>query len=143
MNRDPGGAEDLLRELAPQVLGALVRRYGQFHLCEDASQEALLAAALPWPAGGILRAGQAIGGGTPSTLAANAGSQLQTAHACRIADRPKSSAARCGSWLARASSQSSTYAPSPASQRAAAGDSAAAAKPAGAGYAYAKNAARG
>jgi len=29
--------EDLLRELAPQVLGALVRRYGQFHLCEDAS----------------------------------------------------------------------------------------------------------
>jgi predicted RNA polymerase sigma factor len=50
---DPGGVEDLLRELAPQVLGALVRRYGQFHLCEDASQEALLAAALQWPAGGI------------------------------------------------------------------------------------------
>ena len=45
--------EDLLRELAPQVLGALVRRYGQFHLCEDASQEALLAAALQWPAGGL------------------------------------------------------------------------------------------
>ena len=37
--------EGLLRELAPQVLTALVRRYGQFHLCEDASQEALLAAA--------------------------------------------------------------------------------------------------
>jgi len=46
------GTEDLLRELAPQVLGALVRRYGQFHLCEDASQEALLAAALRWPADG-------------------------------------------------------------------------------------------
>ncbi len=45
--------EDLLRELAPQVLGALVRRHGQFHLCEDASQEALLAAALQWPAGGL------------------------------------------------------------------------------------------
>ncbi len=45
--------EDLLRELAPQVLGALVRRYGQFHLCEDACQEALLAAALQWPEGGI------------------------------------------------------------------------------------------
>src|SRR5580658_4885667 len=45
----PGGAEDLLRELAPQVLGALVRRHGQFHLCEDATQEALLAAALQWP----------------------------------------------------------------------------------------------
>ena len=52
MTRGPG-VEDLLRELAPQVLGALVRRYGQFHLCEDASQEALLAAALPWPADGI------------------------------------------------------------------------------------------
>ena len=47
------GVEDLLRELAPQVLGTLVRRYGQFHLCEDASQEALLAAALRWPADGI------------------------------------------------------------------------------------------
>jgi RNA polymerase sigma factor (sigma-70 family) len=45
--------EDLLRELAPQVLAALVRRYGQFHLCEDASQEALLAAAVQWPADGI------------------------------------------------------------------------------------------
>jgi RNA polymerase sigma factor (sigma-70 family) len=47
------GLEDLLRELAPQVLGTLVRRYGQFHLCEDASQEALLAAAVQWPASGI------------------------------------------------------------------------------------------
>jgi predicted RNA polymerase sigma factor len=47
------GVEDLLRELAPQVLAALVRRYGQFHLCEDASQEALLAAAWQWPAAGI------------------------------------------------------------------------------------------
>jgi RNA polymerase sigma factor (sigma-70 family) len=45
--------EDLLRELAPQVLTAMVRRYGQFHLCEDASQEALLAAALQWPSGGL------------------------------------------------------------------------------------------
>jgi RNA polymerase sigma factor (sigma-70 family) len=45
--------EGLLRELAPQVLGALVRRYGQFHLCEDASQEALLAAAQQWPAEGM------------------------------------------------------------------------------------------
>ena len=37
--------EDLLRELAPQVLGALVRRYGDFDSAEDAVQEALLAAA--------------------------------------------------------------------------------------------------
>ena len=45
--------EDLLRELAPQVLASLVRRYGQFHLCEDASQEALLAAAQQWPSDGL------------------------------------------------------------------------------------------
>jgi RNA polymerase sigma factor (sigma-70 family) len=44
--------EDLLRTLAPQVLGALVRRYGHFDACEDAVQEALLAAATQWPAEG-------------------------------------------------------------------------------------------
>ena len=53
MTTSRGEVEDLLRELAPQVLAALVRRYGQFHLCEDASQEALLAAALQWPSGGL------------------------------------------------------------------------------------------
>jgi RNA polymerase sigma factor (sigma-70 family) len=45
--------EPLLRELAPQVLGALVRHYGHFDLCEDAVQEALLAAALQWPEEGV------------------------------------------------------------------------------------------
>ena len=45
--------EDLLRQLAPQVLAALTRRNGQFDLCEDAVQEALLAAAQQWPVGGI------------------------------------------------------------------------------------------
>jgi RNA polymerase sigma factor (sigma-70 family) len=45
--------EDLLRPLAPQVLGALVRRYGHFDLAEDAVQEALLASATQWPAEGI------------------------------------------------------------------------------------------
>jgi RNA polymerase sigma factor (sigma-70 family) len=45
--------EDLLRELAPQVLGMLVRRHGQFDACEDAVQEALLAAAQQWPEGGL------------------------------------------------------------------------------------------
>jgi RNA polymerase sigma factor (sigma-70 family) len=50
---DAAQVEDLLRELAPQVLGALVRRYGQFDLCEDAVQEALLAAAVQWPGRGI------------------------------------------------------------------------------------------
>jgi RNA polymerase sigma factor (sigma-70 family) len=38
--------------LAPVVLGALVRRYGHFDLCEDAVQEALLAAARQWPTAG-------------------------------------------------------------------------------------------
>ena len=45
--------EDLLRELAPQVLGALVRRHGQFEGCEDAVQEAVLAATVQWPAEGV------------------------------------------------------------------------------------------
>ncbi|MHB8459170.1 MAG: RNA polymerase sigma factor [Candidatus Limnocylindrales bacterium] len=45
--------EDLLRELAPQVLGTLVRRHGQFDACEDAAQEALLAAALQWTEKGV------------------------------------------------------------------------------------------
>ncbi|MEU7691602.1 RNA polymerase sigma factor [Microbispora hainanensis] len=45
--------EDLLRELTPQVLGALVRRYGRFEGCEDAVQEAVLAAAVQWPAEGV------------------------------------------------------------------------------------------
>jgi RNA polymerase sigma factor (sigma-70 family) len=45
--------EDLLRELAPQILGVLVRRYGQFDACEDAVQEALLAAAVQWPGQGV------------------------------------------------------------------------------------------
>ncbi|POX36430.1 RNA polymerase subunit sigma-24 [Streptomyces sp. Ru73] len=48
----PERTEDLLRRLAPQVLGALVRRYGHFDLAEDAVQEALLAAAVQWPAAG-------------------------------------------------------------------------------------------
>ncbi|ADP78491.1 RNA polymerase sigma factor [Pseudofrankia inefficax] len=45
--------EDLLRELAPQVLGVLTRRYGRFDACEDATQEALLKAARRWPTDGI------------------------------------------------------------------------------------------
>jgi RNA polymerase sigma factor (sigma-70 family) len=44
--------EDLLRELAPQVLGVLVRRYGDFGAAEDAVQEALLAASTNWPSAG-------------------------------------------------------------------------------------------
>jgi RNA polymerase sigma factor (sigma-70 family) len=45
--------EDLLRRLAPQALGALMRRYRTLDTCEDAVQEALLAAATQWPKDGI------------------------------------------------------------------------------------------
>lgn len=45
--------EQLLRRLAPQVLAALVRRYGNFEAAEDAVQEALLAASLQWPEHGV------------------------------------------------------------------------------------------
>src|SRR4051794_6340376 len=45
--------EGLLRELRPQVLGTLVRRYGQFEECEDAVQEAVLAATVQWPDEGV------------------------------------------------------------------------------------------
>jgi RNA polymerase sigma factor (sigma-70 family) len=49
----PDELEDLVRRSAPQVLGVLVRRYGRFDVCEDAVQEALLAAALQWPDQGV------------------------------------------------------------------------------------------
>ena len=45
--------ERLLRDLAPQVLGATVRRFQDFAESEDAVQEALIAAALQWPRDGI------------------------------------------------------------------------------------------
>jgi len=45
--------EHLLRELAPQVLGSLARQHDRFDACEDAVQEALLAAATRWPAEGV------------------------------------------------------------------------------------------
>jgi predicted RNA polymerase sigma factor len=48
-----GRVEGLLRDLAPQVLGAMVRRFGQFDDCEDAVQDALLAAARHWPGDGV------------------------------------------------------------------------------------------
>ena len=52
MRKDPR-IEGLLRELAPQVLGTLVRRHGQFDACEDAVQEALLAASIQWVDKGV------------------------------------------------------------------------------------------
>ena len=49
---DRQGTADLLRDLAPRALGAVVRRYGHFADAEDAVQQALLAAAATWPADG-------------------------------------------------------------------------------------------
>jgi RNA polymerase sigma factor (sigma-70 family) len=49
----PAPVAEVLRPLVPQVLGVLVRRYGQFDACEDAVQEALLAASEQWPAEGV------------------------------------------------------------------------------------------
>ena len=45
--------EHLLRELAPQVLGAVARRYRDFSSAEDAVQEAMIAAFAQWPRKGV------------------------------------------------------------------------------------------
>ncbi len=45
--------EDVWRREAPHVLGALIRRYGDVERCEDAAQEALLAASVQWPVEGV------------------------------------------------------------------------------------------
>ena len=45
--------EHLLRELAPQVLGPVMRRFRDFAAAEDAVQEALIAAAIQWPRDGV------------------------------------------------------------------------------------------
>jgi len=45
--------DGLLRELAPQAVAALVRRHRRFDACQDAVQEALLAAARQWPQQGV------------------------------------------------------------------------------------------
>ena len=45
--------EHLLRELAPQVLSPVVRRFRDFAAAEDAVQEALIAAAVQWPREGM------------------------------------------------------------------------------------------
>jgi RNA polymerase sigma factor (sigma-70 family) len=73
------GYERLLRPLAPQVLGLLVRRHGSFDACEDAVQEALLAAVRQWPRTGVPR---------------NPRSWLLTAAERRLIDEVRSDAAR-------------------------------------------------
>ncbi|WP_330438171.1 sigma-70 family RNA polymerase sigma factor [Micromonospora sp. NBC_00821] len=71
--------ESLLRQLAPQVLGALYRRYGKFEACEDAVQEALLEAALRW---------------TDQKLPDNPRGWLRTVATRRLADQWRSDQAR-------------------------------------------------
>src|SRR5215472_10769365 len=71
--------EGLLRDLAPQVLGTFLRRHGHFDACEDAVQEALLAAALQWPEQGV-----------PD----NPRGWLLTVASRRLADQQRSEAAR-------------------------------------------------
>jgi RNA polymerase sigma factor (sigma-70 family) len=46
-------SELLLRELAPHVLGPVIRRFRDFTAAEDAVQEALIAAARQWPEEGL------------------------------------------------------------------------------------------
>jgi RNA polymerase sigma factor (sigma-70 family) len=50
---DAGDVVGILREVAPSVLGVLVRRHQDFDACEDALQEALLAASTRWPVDGV------------------------------------------------------------------------------------------
>ena len=52
-NPEEIGFEYLLRELAPQVLGSVIRRFRDFAAAEDAVQEAMLAAAMQWPREGV------------------------------------------------------------------------------------------
>lgn len=54
-SQPPHAEENLLRELAPQVLGAVLRRFRNFSAAEDAVQDALLAAATQWPNEGVPR----------------------------------------------------------------------------------------
>jgi RNA polymerase sigma factor (sigma-70 family) len=68
-----------VRRLVPDVLGTLVRRYGQFDACEDAVQEALLAAAAQWPVEGLPESPR---------------SWLVTVASRRLADQVRSDAAR-------------------------------------------------
>jgi RNA polymerase sigma factor (sigma-70 family) len=68
-----------VRRLVPEVLGVLVRRYGQFDACEDAVQEALVAAAAQWPVDGWPESPRA---------------WLVTVASRRLADQVRSDAAR-------------------------------------------------
>ncbi len=106
--RDAEDTEGLLRVLAPQVLGAVVRRYGHFDTAEDAVQEALLAAAQQWPGGGV----PANPRGWLITVAARRLTDLLRAEQAR--QRREEAAARRmlpGEWLAPGADQPAPLAP--------------------------------
>ncbi|MGO4860040.1 RNA polymerase sigma factor [Arthrobacter sp. 2MCAF14] len=75
----PTPVEGLLRELAPQVLGRLIRRYRQFDTAEDAVQDALIKAVTIWPEQGV---------------PANPAAWLYTVASNRLIDLIRSEAAR-------------------------------------------------
>ncbi|HEX4670253.1 MAG TPA: DUF6596 domain-containing protein [Solirubrobacterales bacterium] len=94
--RRPADNEDLLREAAPRVLAAVVRRFGDFSDSEDAVQEALVAASTQWPAEG-----------TPE----NPVSWLIHVASRRMTDRIRSEAARRGREDAAAADRAVAVAP--------------------------------
>ncbi|HWN67796.1 MAG TPA: sigma factor [Haliangium sp.] len=83
--------QHLLRDLAPEVLGAVMRRFRDFAASEDAVQEALIAAATQWPRDG---------------LPENPRAWLIQVASRRIADHVRAEAARTGrrSWRCTACS---------------------------------------
>jgi predicted RNA polymerase sigma factor len=50
---EPSLDRHLVREIAPQVLGVIARKHGDFAAAEDAVQEALIAASVQWPVAGV------------------------------------------------------------------------------------------
>jgi RNA polymerase sigma factor (sigma-70 family) len=93
--------EHLLRDLAPQVLGAVVRRYRDFEAAEDAVQEALLAASTTWPRDGVPE---------------NPRAWLIQVAARRITDKLRSEIARRRRETVLAVSAEDDFAPSPDSE---------------------------
>ncbi|MEV4760455.1 sigma-70 family RNA polymerase sigma factor [Micromonospora sp. NPDC049559] len=91
--------EDLLRRLAPRVLGALVRRYGHFDAAEDATQEALLAAVTRWPREGLP---ENPGGWLITVAARRLTDLLRSEQARRRRERTVASWALPEQWLAPA-----------------------------------------
>jgi predicted RNA polymerase sigma factor len=77
--------------LVPEVLGALARRYGHFDACEDAVQEALVAAAAQWPVPHPRRAAGPIGrrdAGVEPTLPRQHPRSAERRHGARVDGSP-------------------------------------------------------